>query len=452
MSEAPKITAETDFSPDPRIMQLRYGFNEFDGWWDYSIGDHSEEIRRRLQLMNTQVIRIFVFEQLVPDPIKNWQMFVAYVQGALDVGAKPMLTFAKYPPPHDSAQNRRVFIARCREIVWGCIEHWGGDVVKDWYWCVWNEPNNPIVGGGLSFPIYRLIYEELAQAVFELLQPFLAGKKARIGGPAADGTHRSYWLDWVVRLVNEVDDRLVGFVSWHRYGDWRPAVPSASLNLEMWGAPDPPTGEVFETLLMAQTPIYEAHARSVARVLRERDILNVCGELNTIAHYENYYTLGLNQNLFGAAYYISALIHLLRGGADLEMRWTATSHDDAYGLVSMYGEPSAAALAKQIFTQHVRYGDFISFPPHKPELPEVDAIIAWSNEGRRSGVLVNTSNRRLVLRVEKFDEQLMASTDVLQLDKSTAGGVAREAFGHTLTLNGYGIAIITNDANTTIID
>ena len=132
-------------------------------------------------------------------------------------------------------------------------------------------------------------------------------------------------MDWIARLITEVDDRMVGFVSWHRYGDWRPAVPSATLDLEMWGSPDAPTGEVFEALLMAQTPDYEARARGVARLLKGRDILNVCGELNTISHHEQYYTLGLNQNAFGAAYYASALIHLLRGGADLEMRWTATA-------------------------------------------------------------------------------------------------------------------------------
>ncbi len=182
-----------------------------------------------------------------------------------------------------------------------------------------------IVGGDLTFAQYRRIYEEVAAAVLALLEPHLGGDKARIGGPAIDGTHRAYWMDWIARLVAEVDDSMLGFVSWHRYGDWRPAVPSATLDVEMWGSPDAPTGEAFEALLMAQTPEYEARARGVARLLEGRDILNVCGELNTMSHHEQYYTLGLNQNVFGAAYYASALIHLLRGGADLEMRWTATA-------------------------------------------------------------------------------------------------------------------------------
>ena len=118
---------------------------------------------------------------------------------------------------------------------------------------------------------------------------------------------------------------------------------------------------------MAQTPQYQARAQGVARLLHGRDILNVCGELNTVAHHEQAFTAGLNQDAFGGAYYASALIHLIRGGADLEMRWTATSKrsasvDDTYGLMSIDGEPTPACLAKQLFAQHVRYGDSIRFP------------------------------------------------------------------------------------------
>ncbi len=36
---------------------------------------------------------------------------------------------------------------------------------------------------------------------------------ARIGGPAIDGNHRPYWMDWIARLVDDVDDHLLGFVS-----------------------------------------------------------------------------------------------------------------------------------------------------------------------------------------------------------------------------------------------
>lgn len=434
-------------------MGLRYGFNEINGWWHLSEGPHGATIRRRLRLMDTRLVRIFVFDPQVPDPIADWPNFRAYVQGVLDAGAVPMITFARFEPPFDSAANIRTFVARCREIVWCAIEQWGGEQVKDWFWCIWNEPNNRLIGGDLTYEQYHRIYVETATHLHDLLAPHLGGQKARIGGPAIDGNHRPYWMDWIARLVDDVDDRLVGFVSWHRYGDWRPAVPSHSLGLEMWGAPDAPLGTTLEALLMAQLPTYEGRVRGVARLLKGRDILNICGELNTISHHENYYTLGLNQNVFGAAFYISALIHLIRGGADAEMRWTATSHgDDAYGLLSMQGEPTPAALAKQIFAQHVRFGDRLRFPPARLDYPGIDALVAGHEDGRLSAVFVNTARRAVALTTAEWDDGLAPCDEILRLDGSTGGRVMRTPFDGTVRLDGYGIAIVTNRAASTIID
>ena len=107
--------------------------------------------------------------------------------------------------------------------------------MKDWYWCVWNEPNNPDIGGDVSYAQYRRIYEEVAAAVLELLEPHLGGQKAKLGGPAIDGTQRAFWMDWIAQLVADVDDRMLGFVNWHMYADWRPAVPSETVTVKLWG-------------------------------------------------------------------------------------------------------------------------------------------------------------------------------------------------------------------------
>jgi len=433
-----------------RRMQLRYGFNEIDAWWRLSLGEHAEKFRHHHRLMGTQVVRIFVFDKPVPDPIARWDLFAGYAQAVLDLGAVPMVTFAKYHPPHDDARNLRTYVARCTDIVWGCLEQWGA-AAASWHWCVWNEPNNVPVGGGLSYPQYRRIYEAVATAIHPLLEPHLHGRKARIGGPALDG-FQPYWLDWVARLVNEVDDRLVGFVSWHHYGDWRPVVSSASLGIDLNGSPDAPMGEVYERLLMAQTPEYEARAKAVARLLVGRDILNVCGEFNAVVHHDHVYAGGLNQNAFGAAYYISALIHLLRGGADLEMRWTATSNDDAYGLLEVNGEPMPAGLAKQLFAQNVRFDDQVSFPPYRPEIPDIDAVVAHGEKGRCSGVFVHTARGARKLNIAGWDDGLLASTEVFRIDMSTGGRVIREPFNGTLHFEGYGVAVVTNAPADTVVD
>jgi hypothetical protein len=439
-------------------MQLRYGFNEIDGWAAFALGDHREAIRRRLQLMSTQVIRVFVFDKPVPDPVKEWRWFAAVLQAVLDAGAKPMVTFAKFHPPFDDAANIRTFVARCAEIVWGCVEQWGGEEVGDWYWCLWNEPNNPDIGGNITYAQYLRVYRELAAALLPLVEPHLEGRKLRLGGPSIDGTQRAFWMDWIAQLLADVDDPLLGFVNWHMYADWRPAVPSTLVEAKLWGAPDAPNGAVFEALAMAQTPQYEARARGVARLVRGRDILNVCGELNTIAHHENLFTQGLNRNAFGAAYYASALIHLIRGGADLEMRWTATSkrldwgdRDDAYGLMSLAGEPTPACLAKQLFTQHVRFGDLVSFPPGPPAPSGIDALLATDGSGRRSGVFVNTTPEPRTLRLADWDDHLEASTSILRVDAGTGDRIACERCEGTVRLDGYGIAVATN-ATDTVVD
>jgi hypothetical protein len=439
-------------------MKLRYGFNEIDGWAAFSMGEQRAQIRRRLQLMGTQVIRVFVFDKPVPDPFKEWHWFAAVLQAVLDAGAKPMVTFAKFHPPFDNAANIRNFVSRCREIVWGCVEQWGGDEVSNWYWCVWNEPNNPDIGGDVRYAHYRCIYEEVAAAVLEQLEPFLGGRKPRLGGPSIDGTQRAFWMDWIAQLVADVDNRMLGFVNWHMYADWRPAVPSETVHAKLWDAPEAPHGEVFQALAMAQTPQYEARSRGIARLLHGRDILNVCGELNTVAHHEHSFTLGLNQNAFGAAYYASALIHLIRGGADLEMRWTATStkldwgdRDDAYGLMSICGAPTPACLGKQLFAQHVRYGDWTRFPSHRFEAPDVDVIVAWNDEGRRSGVFVNTSAKSRTLRVSDWAGELSDCKEILRLDTSTGNRAVREPFDGTVNLQGYGIAVATTVADTEVI-
>ncbi len=432
-------------------MQLRYGFNEVDGWWHIGLGPHRESIRRHHRLMGTQVVRIFVFDKPVPDPVTEWDLFAAYVQAVLDMGALPMVTFAKYHPPHDEPRNLRTYVSRCADVVWGCLERWGGEVVRDWYWCVWNEPNNYQVGGALSFPQYRRIYEEVARTVHRLVAPHLGGQKLRIGGPALCG-FQTYWLDWISRLVNEVDESLLGFVSWHHYGDWRPVVPSATLGFDLKGDPEAPPGAAYQALLMAQTPQYETRARAVARILAGRNILNVCGELNTVVHHDHRFVGGLNQNAFGAAYYASALIHLIRGGADLEMRWTATAHDDAYGLVTMQGEATAACLAKQLFAQHVRFGDWVSFPDLSPDNPDVDAVLVWGEDGRRSGVFVNTGPQPRALLPSDWVAGPKDCRQVLRLDTGTGGKVVRERFDGTVTLDGYGVAVLSNAAQATEID
>lgn len=438
-----------------RRNRLRYGFNEIDGWPDFAFGEKRHEIYRRLRLMNTEVVRLFVFDKPVANPFAKWSDFAAVVDGVIASGAKPMVTFAKFTPPFDSPRQLDRFVLRVREIVWRALETWGGEEVKDWYWCVWNEPNNPDVGGNLRYRDYLPIYEAVAEAVVETLAPRIGGARVKIGGPAIDGTQRAYWLDWIARILSDVDDDRLAFVDWHMYADWRPAAPPETVTVKLVDDPPPPGEAVFEALIMSRTPQYEARARSVDRLIAGRDVLNVCGELNAIAHHDHEFTGGLNRNVFGAAYYASALINLMRGGADLEMRWTATSkfwfgREDAYGLLSKDGAPTPAALAKQIIAQHVRHGDAIRFLDEAAIGCGIDNVVARNGDGRCSTVLVNTLGETRTIDLAALAPYVGGGCEVLRLDQGTDETVRRETAGTSLRMEGYGVAVLSDDASGTI--
>jgi hypothetical protein len=114
----------------------------------------------------------------------------------------------------------------------------------------------------------------------------------------------------------------------------------------------------------------------------------------------------------------------------------------------MEGEPTAACLAKELFAQHVRYGDWVSFPGRSPEHPDIDAVLARADAredggGRLSGVFVNTGSRLQTLTASDWDPQLAGCREVLRLDSGTGDRVVREPFEGTVRLEGYGVAVVS---------
>jgi hypothetical protein len=81
----------------------------------------------------------------------------------------------------------------------------------------------------------------------------------------------------------------------------------------------------------------------------------------------------------------------------------------------------------------------------------VDAIVAWNDEGRRSGVFVNTAPRRTDLTVAGWDDTLETCGTLLRVDAGTGNRVASGPFNGTIRLDGYGIAVVTNAAVATEI-
>jgi Glycosyl hydrolases family 39 len=415
-------------------MQLRYGVNETDSWWHFALGPQREQIWARLREMDTQIIRIFLFDKNTPDPVTDWHLFASYVQAVLNVGAIPMLTFAKFQRPVDDPRAVRWFAKRCSDVVWSCIEQWGGEAVREWYWCVWNEPNNTWISGGLGFEQYRRIYEELAQGILRWLAPFLIGK-LKLGGPSVEGFD-PFWMDWIWRFVNGIDPTFIGFVNWHLYADWREHGEKGA----------PRDESVHHNLIMFQTPEYESRAGTVAQVLAKDDIMNVCGEWNAHSHYLPHVRARFNQSMFGAAYGASALLHLIRGGTDAEMLWTGTDDACGYGVMDKNAVPTPLFHAKKLCAQYLRYGDWLSFPKCGHGEPSLDMVVSRGQEGRKSALLVHLENNAATYGLSELIDGLAECRVLLKIDRGTGNRVVKSTYDGRVSFEGYGVAVVTTPA------
>lgn len=414
-------------------MRTRYGVNQADQCWDFAVGEERKRIWSMLQEIDTRMIRLFLFDKGAPDPVAEWPVFASYVQAVLEVGAVPMITFAKLHRPLDDPRAVRWFANQCSDVVWGCMEQWGPEVVRDWYWCVWNEPNNAWISGDVSFEQYRRLYEAIATQVIRWVGPYLDGRKPKIGGPAIEG-FQPFWMDWVWRFVNEIDNSLIGFLDWHCYGDWR--------DYGEEGAPSDPA--TYRALMMSKTAEYGVRARTIGQMLEGRGIENICGELNAHSHYTIPVRAGFNHSVFGATFYASALLHLLRAGVDAEMFWTGTEDEGGYGMMSSHGEPRPSFHAKRLIAQHIRYGDLLAFPEIEPDGRPIDFVVARGDDGRTSGLLVHLKDEPAAYQLAALDPRLADLPIVLKIDDARGDCVVVCDADGSVSFDGHGVAVATN--------
>jgi hypothetical protein len=416
-------------------MRMLYGVNQADACQAFAIGESCGRIQQNLREIDSKIIRLFLYDKGAPDPVTQWPVFASYVQAVLDVGAKPMITFAKMHRPVNDLEAVIEFADRSGDVVRRCIDAWGGEVVRDWYWCVWNEPNNEWISGPVTFAEYRHIYEEIAQRCVHHLKPYLHGQKPLIGGPGVEG-FQPFWMDWVWRFINEIDNDLIGFVDWHCYGDWRedgennaPADPAAHRRLMM--------GLVGE---------YGNRARVISQMLEGRNMLNICGELNCHSHYTQPVRERFNYSVFAATFYVSALLQLMRNGVDLEMYWVGTEDQGGYGMMNKHGDPWPSFYAKKLCTQSVRRGDTLFFPTGDAGNGSIDIVSSCDSRGTHRVLVVHQkeecANYCLAELVPGFREFRTA----WKIDEGSGDQLVKTNFAGEISFEGFGVAALTTES------
>jgi len=416
-----------------QTLKMIYGVNQADACQAFALGEASGLMQQRLRDVGTRMIRLFLYDKGAPDPVTEWPIFASYVEAVLKVGARPMITFAKMHKPVNDLAAVEEFADRSGDVVRRCLEYWGPDVVRDWYWCVWNEPNNEWISGPVTFAEYRHVYEQVADRCLRWLKPHLAGRRPLIGGPGVEG-FQPFWLDWVWRFLNEIDNELIGFVDWHLYGDWREHGEN--------NAPADPI--LHRRMLMGMVGEYGHRARIIGDMLKGRQMLNICGELNCHSHYTQPVRERFNYSVFAGSYYAAALLQLMRQDVDAEMFWVGTEDQGGYGMLNKHAEPWPSFHTKWLVAQHVRYGDALAFPTGEGGNGSLDLVSASGDDGRRSVVVVHQKEESTRYDLAALVPETMGLRTVLKID-GQGQGIVTTPYDGFLQFDGFGVAAVTTD-------
>lgn len=178
--------------------------------------DQLELARRELGAKHVRAVGMFDDEMRVfrpgpgafmgyesQEPRTNWQTVDYVIDSLLERGLHPMFTTTFIPsamasgpvtvfstqahtsPPRDWKQ----WEAFVREAVEHAVERYSRDLVRQWYFEVWNEPNLP----GWFWGGDRADFFRLWQTTFRAIKSVDAG--FRVGGPS---TARAEWLDELI--------------------------------------------------------------------------------------------------------------------------------------------------------------------------------------------------------------------------------------------------------------
>lgn len=422
------IVAQFNTNREAGQAALRYGANEADDFFFFSQQPHRDAIAVRHRHMRTSTVRLFIFDKGTPDPRQDLAGAFNYVQAALDIPALPHITFARIPGVDGFGDGGAVpaFAAMCGDFVAACVGHFGGAQVAGWSWGIWNEPNNAEVNSGhpLNFDQYREVYRAVAPRIAAPLQPFLAGRRPRIGGPAVDGFD-GQWKDvWIGRFIHEIADdpqtrNLTDYVSWHRFGSFRNPLDE-----------DP-------ALLMDVTRDYGQRAADVKALIGDRPLANLCEELNASSLSGDRF----NNTHFNVAYYASVLVNLIRGGADGELFWEATNDAGAFGAMNRDGVPKPVLLGKALFANCIsaEAGSKVHIPTNTTGDPNVEAVACRRGNDQRL-VLVHKASGPATYTVRGVS----GAASLLKIDQGTGLAVHRLPFDGTVTFDGYGVAAVIN--------
>lgn len=429
LSETTAQTVSVDFSAAVGTIRFAYGANEYIDMWSFNPYSkrYSYEARQT-------IIRIWVNSDMYglgfaesPSNMR-WQWLDAPVYDALNAQAVPMIAVTGPPPylavdgnttghgrPSDYAAFGQFFVAIAQHYVAA------GRPAHEWYYEVWNEPNNTEVSGPMSASTYTAIFDAVQSAMHA------ADPRYKVGGPSTDGAPSSY--------IDPVLDRRADFITWHRYGAWDPGL------------------QLPDSTYLQRAADYQSLASFVAgRIAARRpgeSIPQFCGELNWNGSYAP-----IDPRIWqpvNIAFYVSAIRNLILGGCNGELIYTGSDGESQrFGLWltrgTNAGKRSPLYWGRRLWAEHVYTGAQRVASTNATNVE----VMAVKDGTRHAVALIHKASGQTSLTVQLAGMTPVAGTlRVADAAAATAAAI-RETYlapatFYAIALSGYGVWVLSFD-------
>jgi hypothetical protein len=128
------------------------------------------------------------------------------------------------------------------------------------------------------------------------------------------------------------------------------------------------------------------------------------------------------------------------------MFWVGTEEQGGYGMMNKHGNPWPSFYAKKLCAQHIRYGDWITFPTGGSGNGSVDVVVARGQGARRSAVIVHQQEEAASYDLAQLLPDVTGLRTVLKIDNSTNNQIMAVAYEGNIRFAGFGVAVVTTES------
>ena len=109
------------------------------------------------------------------------------------------------------------------------------------------------------------------------------------------------------------------------------------------------------------------------------------------------------------------------------------------------GDPWPSFYAKKLCAQHIRTGDWVSFPTGDSARNGIDIVLARGKHARRAALIVHQIEGPGSYDFAELVPELEPCRTVFKIDNGTNNRIVDSSYHGKISFNGFGVAVITTE-------